>query len=99
MKVGKQELEVEREKLLMAIQTNEKLKLELREKQEQIENELKERIERIMETERHKHQVELKDIERELYEVNRTLASVQHANEKLGKDHALQAAENQENRR
>lgn len=60
MKIGKQELEGEREKILITMQANEKLKLELREKQETIESELGARIDKVMENERHDHEMQMK---------------------------------------
>ena len=82
LKVAKQEIEADREKLLITIQANEKLKLQLREKEEVIEGELAQRVDKIMESERHSHNIEIKEIEREMIEVNRTLASLQIAHEK-----------------
>ena len=77
LKVQKQEFETQREKLLIEIQANEKLSLQLTEKQDQVDQELERRITNIMENERHKHERALKEAEREIYEVNRSLATMQ----------------------
>ncbi len=76
LKVQKQELETEREKLLIQIAANQKLSLELKEKQDQVDQELEHRIQNIMANERHQHERALKSAEREILEVNRTLATV-----------------------
>ena len=60
--------------------------MELREKQEQVDQELERRISNIMENERHKHEIALKDAEREIYEVNRNLATAHATVEKQQKD-------------
>ena len=86
LKMQKQELETEREKLLIQISANQKLSLELKEKQEQVDQELEHRINNIMQNERHEHERALKSAEREIFEVNRTLATVQASIEKKQKD-------------
>ena len=55
MKNLKQELLGEREKQMQVLQANQKLKDDLREKQEQMDGELEIRIGNIMENERHEH--------------------------------------------
>ena len=82
LKVQKQEFETQREKLLIEIQANEKLSLQLSEKQDQVDQELERRISNIMENERHKHERALKEAEREIFEVNKSLATMQAYSEK-----------------
>ena len=82
LKVQKQEFETQREKLLIEIQANEKLSLQLSEKQDQVDQELERRISNIMENERHKHERALKEAEREIFEVNKSLATMQAHSEK-----------------
>ena len=90
----KQELLGEREKQTQVLQANEKLKSELREKQEQLDGELEIRIGNIMESERHEHQRATKEIEREMLEVNRTLATVRAEGVAREKDFSAARTEN-----
>ena len=55
LKVSRQELATSREKLLIEKQANQKLSLELREKQDQVFLKLQQRINHIIENERHDH--------------------------------------------
>ena len=86
LKVSRQELATSREKLLIEKQANQKLSLELREKQDQVDQELQQRINNIMENERHDHQRALREAEKEIFDVNKTLATMQALSEKKQKD-------------
>jgi len=69
------------------------LSLELGQKKEELESELRRRIDNIMENERHNYQNALKEAEREIFEVNKTAASVTANFERMQKD--LIAAQNE----
>ena len=86
LKVSRQELATSREKLLIEKQANQKLSLELREKQDQVDQELQQRINNIMENERHDHSRALREAEKEIFDVNKTLATMQALSEKKQKD-------------
>ena len=86
LKVSRQELATSREKLLIEKQANQKLSLELREKQDRVDQELQQRINNIMENERHDHQRALREAEKEIFDVNKTLATMQALSEKKQKD-------------
>ena len=93
-KALKQELLGEREKQMQVLQANEKLKNELREKQEQLEGELEIRIGNIMESERHEHERAMKEVEREMHEVNKPLATVRAEGDAREKDFSAARTEN-----
>lgn len=93
-KALKQELLGEREKQMQVLQANEKLKNELREKQEQLEGELEIRIGNIMESERHEHERAMKEVEREMHEVNKALATVRAEGDAREKDFSAARTEN-----
>ena len=82
LKMQRQEFETQREKLLIEIQANERLGMQIQEKQDQVDQELERRISNIMENERHQHERALKDAEREIFEVNKSLATMQAQHEK-----------------
>jgi len=69
------------------------LSLELGQKKEELESELRRRIDNILENERHNYQNALKEAEREIFEVNKTAASVTANFERMQKD--LIAAQNE----
>ena len=71
-----------------------KLKNELREKQEQLEGELEIRIGNIMESERHEHERAMKEVEREMHEVNKALATVRAEGDAREKDFSAARTEN-----
>lgn len=58
----------------------------MREKQEEVDQELESRITNIMQNERHEHEKALKEAEREIFEVNRQLATVQASSERQQKE-------------
>ena len=86
LKMQKQEIEAERQKLLIQIGANEKLSMELKEKQEEVDVELQHRITNIMENERLENSKKLQQCEKEIYEVNRSLATEQAQAEKTRKE-------------
>ena len=77
LKMQKQEIEAQRQKLLIQIGANEKLSMELKEKQEEVDVELQHRITNIMENECLENSKKLQQCEKEIYEVNRSLATEQ----------------------
>ena len=66
---------------LKAQQKNKKLKEELREKQEQIDGELETRVANVMANERLDHGRQIKELEKEMYDVNKDLAHVREVSD------------------
>ena len=70
------------------------MKNELQEKQEQLDGELEIRIGNIMASERHEHQRSMKEVEKEMLDVNKTLATVRAENDARQKDFSALRTEN-----
>lgn len=86
VKTLKQDLLIDRDKLRLAEEANSRWQDTLRVKQEEIDRELKERVERIVEKERYDHENAIKKLERELFVQASSSTELLLTNERLEKD-------------